>query len=169
VKVRVRHGDDSDLDAAVAVFIDSNLARRHGTWPHKASSVARLEACLRKPGSWLFVAEESSAPLGMAATEPMRGEGGTGAVIPGGLFLGYLYVVPGRWGEGIGGLLLDAVLASARRHDYRRVHLWTHEDNDRSHGLYRSRGFRRTGRVVDGEGEWASDFSQVPPASDAFG
>jgi GNAT superfamily N-acetyltransferase len=169
VKVRVRHGDVSDLDAVVAVFIESNLARRHGIWPHQGSSVARLEACLRDPGSWLFLAEESSTLLGIATTEPLRDEGGTGAVIPGGLFLGYLYVVPTRWGEGIGGLLLDAVLANARRHDYRQVRLWTHEDNDRSHGLYRGRGFRPTGRVIDGEGEWANEFSQVPPTSDAFG
>ena len=95
------------------MFIESNLARRHGIWPHQASSVARLEASLRKPGSWLLVAEDSSALLGMACAEPMRDEDGAGAVIPGGLFLGYLYVVPTRWGEGIGGQLLDAIVSLA--------------------------------------------------------
>jgi GNAT superfamily N-acetyltransferase len=165
VAVRVRRGDDSDFEAAVDVFTESNLARRHGIWPHQATSVARLEACLRKPGSWLLVAEDSSALLGMASAEPMRDEDGAGAVIPGGLFLAYLYVVPARWGEGIGGLLLDAVVADARRHNYRQVRLWTHEDNDRSHRLYRSHGFRPTGRVADGEGEWVSDLSQKAPGT----
>jgi GNAT superfamily N-acetyltransferase len=162
VAVRVRRGDDSDFEAAVDVFTASNLARRHGIWPDQASSVARLEVFLHKPGSWLLVAEDSSALLGMASAEPMRDEGGAGAVIPGGLFLGYFYVVPTRWGEGIGGLLLDAVVADARRHNYRQVRLWTHEDNDRSRRLYRSRGFRPTGRVADGEGEWVSDLSLEP-------
>jgi GNAT superfamily N-acetyltransferase len=99
----------------------------------------------------------------MASAEPMRDEDGAGAVVPGGLFLGYLYVVPARWGEGIGGLLLDAVVAEALRHTYWRVCLWTHEDNDRSHRLYRGHGFRPTGRVADGEGEWVSDLSRVQP------
>jgi ribosomal protein S18 acetylase RimI-like enzyme len=35
------------------------------------------------------------------------------------------------------------------------MHLWTHEDNERAHRLYRSRGFEPTGRSADGEGEWA--------------
>jgi GNAT superfamily N-acetyltransferase len=145
------------------VFTASNLARRHGSWPYQASSVARLEARLPKSDSWLLVAEDSSALLGMAFAEPMRDEDGAGAVVPGGLFLGYLYVVPARWGEGIGGLLLDAVVAEALRHNYWRVCLWTHEDNDRSHRLYRSHGFRPTGRVADGEGEWVTDLSRVQP------
>jgi GNAT superfamily N-acetyltransferase len=69
-----------------------------------------------------------------------------------------------RAGErGSAGLLLDAVVAEALRHNYWRVCLWTHEDNDRSHRLYRSHGFRPTGRVADGEGEWVTDLSRVQP------
>jgi hypothetical protein len=96
-------------------------------------------------------AQEGPAFVGMASAEPLRGE--DGAVIPGGCFLSYLFVVPERWGEGIGGLILDAVLAEARRRHYLRIHLWTHEDNERSHRLYRRRGFSPTGRVAGGEGE----------------
>ena len=88
---------------------------------------------------------------------------GRARVISGGLFLGYLYVVPSRWGEGIGGQLLDGVLAEARRQNCWRIRLWTHEDNDRSHRLYRSHGFEPTGRVADDEGEWLHDMPQAPP------
>jgi GNAT superfamily N-acetyltransferase len=91
----------------------------------------------------------------MSSAKALRGEDGAGPVIPGGCFLGYLFVVPERWGEGIGGALLDAVLAEARRRQYSRIHLWTHDDNVRSHRLYRSRGFSPTGRSAAGEGEWA--------------
>ena len=94
----------------------------------------------------------------MACAEALRGEDGAGPAIPGGCFLNLLYVVPERWGEGIGGVILDAVLAEAKRRDYSRIHLWTDEDNERSHHLYRSRGFSLTGQTAAGEGEWAREI-----------
>src|SRR5215213_2135810 len=92
----------------------------------------------------------------MASAEALRDTDKDGPVIPGGWFLSYLFVVPERWGEGIGGALLDAVLAEAKRRGYSRMHLWTHDDNERSHRLYRSRGFSSTGRTAGGEGEWVA-------------
>jgi GNAT superfamily N-acetyltransferase len=115
-------------------------------------------ARLRDPDSWFFVINEGPASVGMACVEPLRGEGGTGPVIPGGCFLNFLFVVPERWGEGIGGALLDALLAEAKKRDCTRIHLWTHEDNERSHRLYRGRGFSPTGRIQDEEGEWMREL-----------
>ena len=94
----------------------------------------------------------------MASAEPLRGDDGAGPVLPGGCFLHLLFVVPERWGEGIGGLVLDAVLAEAKRRHYSCIHLWTNEDNERSHRLYRSRGLLPTGRTADVEGEWAREL-----------
>jgi GNAT superfamily N-acetyltransferase len=89
----------------------------------------------------------------MVSAQPLRDDAGAAAVPPGG-FLNYLFVVPAPWAEGIGGRLLDAALAEADRRHHSRVHLWTHEENERSDRLYRSRGFAPTGRTADGEGEW---------------
>jgi GNAT superfamily N-acetyltransferase len=94
----------------------------------------------------------------MASAEPLRGGDGSGPAIPGGCFLSYLFVIPERWGEGIGGVILDAALAEARRRDCSRIRLWTHEDNERSHRLYRSRGFSPTGRIAGGKGEWGLEI-----------
>ena len=94
----------------------------------------------------------------MASAEALRGKDSADPVLSGGCFLNLLFVVPERWGEGIGGLMLDAVLAEAKRRHYSRIHLWTHEDNERSHLLYRSRGFSPTGRTAGGEGEWAREI-----------
>ena len=94
----------------------------------------------------------------MASAQALWGNDGPGSVAPGGCFLNYLFVVPERWGEGIGGVIVDAVLAEAKRRDYSRIHLWTDEDNERSHRLYRSRRFSPTGRIADGEGEWAREI-----------
>jgi GNAT superfamily N-acetyltransferase len=161
VAVRIREGCAADFDTAVAVFVESNGARRKGVWPHQQSSVERLQECLQKPDSSLLVAEDGAALVGMASAEPMRNNDGVGAVVPGGRFLGYLYVVPQRWGEGIGGILLDAVLADARQRQCFRIRLWTHDDNERSHRLYRSHGFRPTGCHAGSECEWEC---QIPRA-----
>ena len=156
--ILIRLGDAGDVDAAVSVYERSNLARRQGVWPNRAARVERARTHLRDPGSWFVLANDGPALVGMASAEPLRGEDGADPVIPGGCFLNLLFVVPERWGEGIGGVMLDAVLAEAKRRHYSRIHLWTHEDNKRSHRLYRSRGFSPTGRTADGEGEWAREI-----------
>jgi GNAT superfamily N-acetyltransferase len=140
----------ADVDAAVACFERSNSARRQGVWPNQAARVEHVRAHLREPGAWLLVATDGPAVVAMASAEALRGEGGAGPVIPGGWFLSYLFVVPERWGEGIGGAILDAVLAEAKRRAYSRMRL-------RSQRLYRSRGFSPTGRTAGGESEWARD------------
>lgn len=151
MSIRIRSGDAGDLDAAVAVFEESNSARRGGVWPHRPASVARVRGHLRNADSWLLLAVDGEQPVAMASAEPSRAR-------VDGLFLSYLFVVPERWGEGIGGLILDAVLAEAERRGHSYIHLWTHDHNPRSHRLYRSRGFAPTGRNEDGEGEWAREL-----------
>jgi GNAT superfamily N-acetyltransferase len=155
VAILIRLGGPADVDAAVSVYERSNLARRQGNWPTRAAGVKRVRDHLRDPDSWFLLASEGLAIVGMASAEAPRGEDGAGPVLPGGCFLNSLFVVPERWGEGIGGFILDAVLAEAKRRHYSRAHLWTHEGNERSHRLYRSRGFSPTGRTAEGEGEWA--------------
>jgi GNAT superfamily N-acetyltransferase len=156
--IRIRLGDAADVEAAAAVYERSNLARRRGIWPNRAARVEEVKNHLRGPGSWFLLASEGPELVGMASAEALRGEDGAGPPIPGGCFLNLLFVDPERWGEGIGGALLDAVLAEAKRRDYSRIHLWTHEDNERSHRLYRSRGFSPTGQIAHGEGEWTREI-----------
>ena len=159
----IRLGSPADVEVAVSVYERSNLARRHGVWPDQASRIKHVAARLREPSSWFLLAEDGSWCVGMAAAEPMRGGDGAGAVVPGVLFLNLVYVVPERWGQGIGGVMLDALIDEAGRRGYSRVHLWTHEQqNERAHRLYRSHGFARTGRTTeDGEGaltgEWVRE------------
>jgi GNAT superfamily N-acetyltransferase len=157
VAILIRLGDAADVDAATSVFERSALARRQGIWPNRVARVEGVRTRLRDPNTWFLVAQEGRALVGMASAEPQRGEGGAGPLVPGGCFLNLLFVVPERWGEGIGGAILDAVLAEARRRRYSRINLYTHEDNQRSHRLYRSRGFSPTGRLADGEGEWVRE------------
>jgi hypothetical protein len=72
VEVRIRLGDAADVDAAVAVFERSNLARRQGVWPNRAARVEHVRAQLREPGAWLLVATDGPAVVGMASAEALR-------------------------------------------------------------------------------------------------
>jgi GNAT superfamily N-acetyltransferase/uncharacterized Zn finger protein (UPF0148 family) len=137
----------ADVDAALSVYERSNLARRQGVWPNRADRVEQVRAHLGDPTSWFLVANDGPALVAMASAEALRDEDGAGPVRPGHCFLNLLFVLPERWGEGIGGVILDALLAEAKRRDYSRIHLWTDEDNERSHRLYRSRRFSPTGRI----------------------
>jgi len=60
-----------------------------------------------------------------------------------------VFVAPERWG--VGGRLVDALLAEARGYD--RAQLWTQADNPGARRLYEGRGFRRSGREKDELGE----------------
>lgn len=55
-------------------------------------------------------------------------------------------IIPERWGERIGELVVHRALAEARLRGYDRVQLWTHENNVRSRALYRRLGFTETGQ-----------------------
>ncbi len=136
----------------------SNLARRQGAWPNRAVRVGQAQARLRYPASWFLVAIDESAVVGMASATPLRGDDGTGPGIAGGCFLSLLFVAPERWGQGIGGALLDALIAEAAKRLCSRIHLLTYENNERSRRLYRSRGFSPTGRTVDDRGEWTREI-----------
>jgi ribosomal-protein-alanine N-acetyltransferase len=56
-----------------------------------------------------------------------------------------LAVAKHRWGEGIGSLLLDALLAEAGRRRCPEVFLEVRVDNERAQRLYLRRGFTRIG------------------------
>lgn len=161
--VHIRLGDSDDVDAAVSVYERSNLARRRGHWPSRASRVAEVTARLHDAASWFLIGRDGGEAVAMALVLPFRASDGTGYVIRGTAFLALIYVLPDRWGQGIGGTLLDAVIDEAARHGCHRIYLWTHErQNEQAHRLYRSREFVPTGRTAHdaaGEpiGEWLRD------------
>ena len=54
-------------------------------------------------------------------------------------------VAQDRWGQRIGAMLLDALIAEAARRGCTEVFLEVRVDNDRAQRLYRSRGFTEIG------------------------
>jgi ribosomal protein S18 acetylase RimI-like enzyme len=64
-----------------------------------------------------------------------------------------VFVAPQRWGRGVGGRLVDTLLAEAQERGYDRAQLWTQANNPGAQRLYEGRGFRRSGREKDEFGE----------------
>jgi GNAT superfamily N-acetyltransferase len=166
--IDVRLGQGGDVDDAVSVYERSNLARRQGSWPSRPARVAQVTASLhdaarQEAASWFLIGRDGTEAVAMALVHPFRSDGGSGDVIAGIWFLNLIYVLPERWGNGIGGMLLDAVFEEAKRRGCHRIFLWTHERlNERAHRLYRSCGFAPTGRTIyDDEGksigEWCCE------------
>ncbi|MBO0772289.1 MAG: ribosomal protein S18-alanine N-acetyltransferase [Actinobacteria bacterium] len=113
------------------------------------------------PGRFYLVAADVPAPGGHAANpadapgprwphaRPQAGTviGYAGLLVPGGdqadvLTIG---VARRRWGEGIGSMLLEALLSEAVLRGCREVFLEVRVDNKRAQRLYRRRGFSEVG------------------------
>src|SRR5262245_24502083 len=168
IPIGVPLGTGGDVDNAVVVYERSNLARRQGSWPSRPGRVAQVRASLHDAArhdaaSWFLIGRDGTEAVAMALVHPFRTDAGRGEVIPGLWFLSLIYMLPERWGKGIGGMLLDAVIDEAKRRGGHHIYLWTHErQNERAHRLYRSRCFAPTGRTMHDDegqriGEWCYD------------
>jgi GNAT superfamily N-acetyltransferase len=158
----VRLGTEADRGAAVAVWRASDEARRGS--PVQPAVEDTVRSRIGQERTWLTVTEDGGEMVGVAFAMPARADDGAGDELPGLCHVAMVFVLPGHWGKGVGGLLLDATLDEARRRDYRRVQLWTHEDNQRSQRLYSRRGFQHEGRTKDPDdgggpiGLWSRDL-----------
>ena len=65
-------------------------------------------------------------------------------------YLGELYVIPDRRGDGFGRALLDAVLDEARARNAINISLGTSVDDTEARGLYESAGFTNNEGAPDG-------------------
>ena len=151
--VSVRPAGPSDHEAAIDVWAVSDTARRGSPSPPEVPQMLRER--FAKDDVWVLVAEDDGgAMVGLAQGGPAREDGGTGPAIPGRCHLSMVFVLPERWGEGIGSLLVDEAVGTARALGYDTVQLYTHEDNRRAQRLYTGKGFVRDGDVrADAWGE----------------
>ena len=140
----IRRGVAGEVEPALAVWRAAEEARRGG--PAAPPHGERVRAHVENPDAFLFVAESGGAVVGMAVGMQGLADDGAGPPIRDLCHVGAVFVRPDRWGEGIGGALVDAVLAEARTRGYDRAQLWTNAQNPRARRLYETRGFARTGR-----------------------
>ena len=143
MSIRVVPGGPDEIEGAVSAYVRGGGGRR-GIAPSQ-ERIEEVRSTLADAANWFFVADDEGEPVGMAAAMPSREDFGDGPLVPGLCYLDLIFVVPERWGDGIGALLLDTVLADARGRGFSRIHLLTHDDNERAQTLYASRSFAKTG------------------------
>jgi GNAT superfamily N-acetyltransferase len=97
----------------------------------------------------------------MAVGEQALSDDGAGPPIEGLCHVSMVFVAPDRWGEGLGGRLVDALLEEVRGRGYDRAQLWTQTENVRARRLYERRGFRPSGREKDDLGERIAHFQRA--------
>ncbi len=152
--VSVRLGTSADFDAAVSVWRASDAARRGGRAAppgHEKSARSHLE----NPDSFLLIAEDVNEVAGISCGAVGLADDGAGARIEGFCHIGMVFVAPGRWGAGIGDMLVEATLDETRSRGYSKAQLWTHEENERAKRLYDKHAFERSGREMkDDFGAW---------------
>jgi len=152
IEVAVRRGGPRDVEPAIAVWRSANTARRGGRQPPPEQE-ARARGQVRKPSAFLLVAEADGEIAGMVLGLQGLADDGAGPPVGGLCHVSMVFVAPERWGRGVGGRLVDALLAEARARGYDRAQLWTQADNPGARRLYEGRGFRRSGREKDELGE----------------
>lgn len=112
------------------MWLTANTARRGGE-PVAAQHELRVRGYADKPDAFLVVADDAGEVTGMALGMQACADDGAGPPVSGLCHIAMVFVAPDRWGEGVGGQLVDAVLAEARDRGYDRAQLWTHVDNGR--------------------------------------
>jgi GNAT superfamily N-acetyltransferase len=110
--------------------------------PSLAAERSRWERRLADPAGWTLIASDASTELGTVHFTNARAERGEGAAIAGRAHLSGLFVLPTKWGQGIGGALLVAALEEMRNRGYREVQLFTAAANRRSRTFYEGHGWR---------------------------
>jgi [ribosomal protein S18]-alanine N-acetyltransferase len=122
--------------------------------PADLPAVLRLEAALFGDEAWsetMLTSElegaEASGRYYLVAEDAGGLVGYAGLLSPGGSQADVLTmaVAEDRWGQRIGAMLLDSLIAEAARQGCTEVFLEVRVDNDRAQRLYRSRGFAGIG------------------------
>lgn len=159
--VIMRLASIDDIEPAVAVWRAASTARRGGC-PAPIEREERVRESVQRPGGLLLVADDAGQIVGMGLAIQGRGDDGAGLPVPGLCFIALIYVAPARWGEGLGGGLVEAVLAEAHVRGFSRARLWTHANNARARRLYEGRSFRRTGREqADEQGALSVEYERT--------
>jgi GNAT superfamily N-acetyltransferase len=112
--------------------------------PSLAAERTRWARRLIDPAGWTLIALDSDTALGAVHFTDARAERGEGKAIMGRAHLSGLFVLPARWGAGIGSALLEAAVAEMRSRGYREAQLFTAAANQRSRAFYERRGWRAT-------------------------
>jgi 8-oxo-dGTP pyrophosphatase MutT (NUDIX family) len=123
---------------------------------------------MRRDGAFGVGIFDGSALVSMAVAMPARGDDGRSIHnVPGLAHISSVATHPQRWGEGLAGKALNAIMSHARRRGFARVQLFAHATNGPAMRLYAREGFVRSGRTrLDEYGEPHVHFLRELPVAE---
>lgn len=142
--MNVRGMRPDEIDAAVDVWREANIARGA---PHGPERTARICEKLAAPDALPFVASRPDI-VGMALAEPGKLDDGAGEPDSSLLHISMVFVRPAAQRTGVGLPLLLHVLDVALSLNYRRVGVWTAQENIPARRLYERAGMTPTGKTA---------------------
>lgn len=142
-----------DDDAVANLWVAATDARRDDTGLQRLSG--HSTQVLHRPGAFGVGLFEEDVLVSMAVALPALEDNARSARLMAGMMhISSVASLPGRWGEGLGRRVVQAVMCLGKRRGYARAQLWTHASNPISRHLYEAVGFVHSGRtMVDDFGE----------------
>ncbi|HEY7485734.1 MAG TPA: N-acetyltransferase [Streptosporangiaceae bacterium] len=145
--VTIRPGGPDDIEAALTVLHAADAARSGGVIGFM-DDPDRVRRRLASDGALFVAAAAGRELIGVAAGLQARTDGGAGVAIDGLCHITMVAVRPDRWGQGIGGRLVRALISAAAAHGYVQAQLFTQVDNARAQRLYSGLGFTPSGETA---------------------
>jgi GNAT superfamily N-acetyltransferase len=145
----LRRGTPDDAEILFAIHRESAMTAYAHIFPPDRYAFpdeemrAHWVSALADPETDMVIAEREARPVGFVCVSPG--------------WLRHLFVLPGDWGSGGGGLLHDEAVGLLRAKEA-GARLWVLEQNERARRFYEHRGWR-----YDGERR-PSDYPPHPPA-----
>jgi 8-oxo-dGTP pyrophosphatase MutT (NUDIX family)/GNAT superfamily N-acetyltransferase len=121
---------------------------------------------MERPGAFGVGLFDDDVLVSIALAMPARGDNGRSEHnVPGLAHISSVATIPGRWGEGLAGTCVRAVMSQATRRGFARVQLWTHHTNTGARRVYEREGFEHSGRQMnDDHGEAIVHYMRELPA-----
>jgi 8-oxo-dGTP pyrophosphatase MutT (NUDIX family)/GNAT superfamily N-acetyltransferase len=168
VPTALKRVTQDDREALAVLWKAANDERRARLGLPVGESVG---SAIERPGAFGVGVFDDGELVSAAVAMPARSDDGRGVGnVAGVAHISSVATRPDRWGEGLGGQAIRAVLSHARRHGYAHVQLWTHLTNAGALRMYDREGFVLSGREkLDDFGEQIVHLIRpVPVAETAY-
>ena len=145
--IRIRAAASADFAAVRALFLEYARSLEFSLcFQDFDNELATLPGKYAEPMGTVLLAEADGAAIGVVGLRPLDVDHRNP---PGTCEMKRLYVVPERRGLAIGRRLAEEIIAAARAHGYRRMHLDTIKSMRAAIDLYRRLGFQEIAPYYD--------------------
>ena len=120
-----------------------------------ADAEEQVHRRLADPANFGVLMQDGGEPVAMALVlQALAQDGASRDPLAGLAHVSMVAVHPQRWGHGLGAVVLDLAVLTAKKRGFTHAQLWTHETNQRAQRLYERLDWAASGRtMIDDRGE----------------